>query len=369
MRDLDVFVSNFRVTLIYTDYRHQELEGTEVGTTFYNDQIVYRAQFDQRPVGPLTGSFGVWGIHRVFEAVGAEALAPPVTQNAFAAFALEELDVEWARFQLGGRVERNSYDPDGLRARSFTGFSGAAGVHVPLWQGGAFVTNFTSSYRAPALEELYNFGPHVGNLTFEIGNPDLERERSNGLDVSLRHESNRLRGQINFFRYAIDDFVYLAPTGSIEDGLIEATYLQGDARFVGTEVDLSVALHRDLWLNLGFDSVDARLVAGEVDLPRIPPIRGRVGLDWTWNGLSVKPSVTVVDAQEDLFPTETRTAGYALFNVDASYTIAQTHVAHIFSVSAFNLGDRLYRNHLSFIKDLAPEIGRGVRVGYSLRFF
>ena len=33
------------------------------------------------------------------------------------------------------------------------------------------------------------------------------------------------------------------------------------------------------------------------------------------------------------------------------------------------LGNRLYRNHLSFIKDLAPEIGRGVRITYSLRFF
>jgi iron complex outermembrane receptor protein len=38
-------------------------------------------------------------------------------------------------------------------------------------------------------------------------------------------------------------------------------------------------------------------------------------------------------------------------------------------VEAFNLGDRLYRNHLSFIKELAPEIGRGVRFGYTLRFF
>lgn len=35
----------------------------------------------------------------------------------------------------------------------------------------------------------------------------------------------------------------------------------------------------------------------------------------------------------------------------------------------FNLGDRLYRNHSSFIKDLAPEIGRGVRVTYIMRFF
>jgi iron complex outermembrane receptor protein len=368
MRDLDAFVTNFRVTLTYTDYRHRELEGDEVGTTFDNDQFVYRAQFDQRPVGPLTGSFGVWGLFRDYETVGAEALAPPVTQNAFAVFALEELDFERVRFQFGGRVERNSYNPDGLRERSFTGFSGAAGVHVPLWRGGAVVANLTSSYRAPALEELYNFGPHIGNLTFEIGNPDLVRERSNGVDLSLRHESERLRSQINLFYYDIDDFVYLAPTGEIEDGLTEAVYRQSDSRFVGTEVDLAIALHRSLWLNLGFDSVDAELANG-TSLPRIPPIRGRAGLEWTWKGLSVKPSVTLADAQDDLFPTETRTAGYAVFDLDASYTIAQAHVAHVFSFNAFNLGDRLYRNHLSFIKDLAPEIGRGVRFGYSLRFF
>jgi iron complex outermembrane receptor protein len=38
-------------------------------------------------------------------------------------------------------------------------------------------------------------------------------------------------------------------------------------------------------------------------------------------------------------------------------------------VNTFNLNDDLYRNHLSFIKDLAPEIGRGVAVSYTLRFF
>jgi iron complex outermembrane receptor protein len=38
-------------------------------------------------------------------------------------------------------------------------------------------------------------------------------------------------------------------------------------------------------------------------------------------------------------------------------------------VNLFNATDRLYRNHLSFIKDVAPEIGRGVRFTYTLRFF
>jgi iron complex outermembrane receptor protein len=42
---------------------------------------------------------------------------------------------------------------------------------------------------------------------------------------------------------------------------------------------------------------------------------------------------------------------------------------HTFQVNTFNLGDRLYRNHLSLIKQFAPEIGRGVRVSYTLNWF
>jgi iron complex outermembrane receptor protein len=83
----------------------------------------------------------------------------------------------------------------------------------------------------------------------------------------------------------------------------------------------------------------------------------------------VKPEVLMVKDQDEIFPTETRTAGYTLVNLGATYTLPRQHPTHIFTVEAFNLGDRLYRNHLSFIKELAPEIGRGVRFGYTLRFF
>jgi iron complex outermembrane receptor protein len=92
-------------------------------------------------------------------------------------------------------------------------------------------------------------------------------------------------------------------------------------------------------------------------------------LDFNYKGLSVKPEAILARDQDALFSTETRTAGYAVFNVIASYSIPRQHYAHIFSVNAFNLGDRLYRNHLSFIKEFAPEIGRGVRATYTIRFF
>lgn len=370
-RDLDAPIVNGRFQFNYTNYNHEEREGVNVGTTFDNDIVSYRGDLDHRRAGRFTGTFGFSGLHRDYETVGAEALAPPVKQNGFAVFALERADFEHVRLQFGGRVEHNAYNVDSIDVpdRSFTGFSGAAGINIPLWEGGAFVANYTHSYRAPALEELYNFGPHVGNLTFEVGNPNLNDERSNGVELSLRHSNDRVRAQANFFYYRLSDFVFLAPTGEIEDGLAVANYLQGDSRYVGGEIGLDIVAHRYVTLNFMLDAVDAELTDTGTPLPRIPPLRGRVGVDFAYKGLHVRPEAILARDQEELFPTETRTAGYARFDLDASYTWGNQHFAHVVSVNAFNLGDRLYRNHLSFIKDIAPEIGRGVRVSYSMRFF
>jgi iron complex outermembrane receptor protein len=282
---------------------------------------------------------------------------------------LEEVEFERFKLQFGGRLETNHYDPAGLAARSFTGASGAAGVQVPLWKGGSFVANFNHSYRAPALEELYNHGPHVGNLTFENGDANLRSERSDGVEVSLRSQAARARAHVTAFRYDIGRFVYLAPTGKVREGLREAVYGQADARFAGAESEVDLGLHPNLWVNLGMDFVDAQFKKSNAPLPRIPPLRGRLGFEVRNRGLSIKPEVMMAAAQHQFFQTETRTAGYTVVNIAGLYTVARQHAIHAFSVNVFNAGNRLYRNHLSFIKDLAPEIGRGVRFTYTLRFF
>jgi iron complex outermembrane recepter protein len=369
-RNLATPISSGNFTLQYNDYRHDEIElpDEEIGTQFKNKTFLYRAVFDQRRGRRWSGSIGFSGLHRDFKSIGEEALAPPTTQNNFAAFGLQTVDFERFALQFGGRIERNAYSPVGLRDRSFTGFSGSAGFRAALGAGSVFVANYTHSYRAPALEELFNNGPHPGNLTFETGNPNLERERANGIDLSLRHNSGRARAEANFFYYNLRDFVFLSPTGEIEDGLIAANYAQGDSRFTGVELRFDAALTRGIWLLSSLDYVNAELTDGP-PLPRIPPLRARVGFEAFARGFRINPEVVMARDQTRAFTTETRTAGYATINVNASYTLARKHYAHIFSVHAFNLNDKLYRNHLSFIKDFAPEIGRGVRAVYTLRFF
>jgi iron complex outermembrane receptor protein len=361
-------LESFDLALAYTDWMHKELAGAEVGTQFFNKQFIYRGTFEQKPVSRLSGRFGFWGMVRDYEARGEESLSPPVDQKGFALFGVEEVPLGSLRVQFGGRLEHTQYAAAGAADRSFTGFSGAVGMNRPLWKGGAVAVNYTHSFRAPALEELYNFGPHIGNLTFEIGDTSLGGERGNGLDVSVRHRTNRVYAEVNGFYYGLDNFVFLAPTGAIEDGLIEARYAQADSRYVGAEAHVDVSLRQWLWLNLGFDAVDAQLRSG-TPLPRIPPVRGRIGLDFRHSSFTVRPSLTLANAQPQIFPTETRTAGYGLLNLEASYNRASRHALHVVSVTLFNAGNQLYRNHLSLIKDLAPEIGRGVRVTYTVRFF
>ena len=389
LQNLASAIESFNLKLNYTDWEHDEVEFFEdgdsaIGTEFRQGQFIYRGSFEQRARGPLSGRFGFWGIGRDYDVTGEEALSPPVDQAGFAVFALEEIDLERVRFQFGARLETERYTPgfaerghDGEGAeevadavkRTFTGASAAAGMHLNLWRGGAFVANYSHNHRAPSLEELYNFGPHVGNLAFEIGDPSLLAETGNGVDLSLRQEEGRVRGDVNLFLYKFNNFVFPFLTGEEEDGLRVVEFTQREARFMGAEANLNVRLHPTLWLNLGMDFVDAQDTNDNTPLPRIPPLRGKIGFDWNRGGWNVTPELVLASQQHQTFTGETRTPGYTAVNLKTSYTIAQLHLAHQFSVDVFNIGDRLYRNHSSFIKDLAPEIGRGVRFTYMLRFF
>ncbi len=78
--------------------------------------------------------------------------------------------------------------------------------------------------------------------------------------------------------------------------------------------------------------------------------------------------MSLVNGQARDFDNETPTDGYSLFNLNVSYTFVAKRVAHALSLSGQNLNDKLYLNHLSFIKEIAPEMGRSVRVNYALRF-
>ena len=377
LRDLDGLIEGGGFAVNYNDYVNREFEFesdeniTELDSLATNKNFNYRANFTHRRRGNLSGTFGFSGFTRDYKSVGEEAPAPHTKQHSLAVYGLERVDFERIGFQFGGRLEQNGYNPErNFRKRNFVGFSGSAGTRLPLWTGGSFVANYQHSFRAPALEELYNNGPHPGILVFDIGNPNLKPEHGDGVDFSLRHYTERLRIEGGAYYYNISNYVYTAFTGAIDPGshLPIVDYAQGSSRYDGMEASLEARVLPTIWLSGKLDYVRADLTDQNKPLPRIPPFRGTLGLDWGHKALSVRPELILVNRQTRVFDNETPTAGYALFNVNASYAFVTKRVAHIISLNGHNLGNRLYRNHLSFIKELAPESGRTLRANYAIRF-
>jgi iron complex outermembrane receptor protein len=389
------FVDTAKLTFSFTNYTHDELEIEdgleEVGTNFRNNTATLRAELEQKRRGRLNGRVGAEWSRRDFEATGEEALAPATIQNSLAGFVYEELDFGRFRLQFGGRAERVAYDVSArpehdeeegeghedhdhgeapaVRDRAFTALSGSFGVHANIGATGAFVVNFSGSSRAPALEELYNFGPHVGNLAFEIGDPDLSIERTLGVDVSLRSRHARANGEVNLFAYNIGNFVFLDLHDELIDGLREAEFVQADARFIGVEAAGSLDLHPRLHLHGGASYVRAKLTGSNEFLPRIPAFSARVELDVPVGNLKFGPEFVFTARQSNVFGDETPTAGSTVINLGASYLLARGHASHIVAVKAYNLTNETHRLHTSFIKDLAAEMGRGVKLTYAVKFF
>ncbi len=377
IQDFSSFVESGDFGFSYNNYKAREFEFesdgnvTELESVATNKNINYRANFNHRRMGRYSGTFGLSGFTRDYESIGAEAPAPRTRQNSFAVYGLERIDFERIGFQLGGRIEQNGYKPEGnFRRRNFVGFSGSAGARLQTWNGGSLVANYQHSFRAPALEELYNNGPHPGIVVFDIGNPDLRAEQGDGVDFSIRQSTERLRFELSGYYYNLRNFVFPAFTGQVDDrsNLLVVNYTQGDSRYLGTEGSVEIKLLESLRLNGKAEYVRAELIDLSKPLPRIPPFRGTLGADWRFKALSLRPEIILAAKQEKLFDNETPTAGYAVVNLDGSYSFFVGRTAHIFSVAGYNLTNKLYRNHLSYIKNIAPEMGRGVRLNYALRF-
>jgi iron complex outermembrane recepter protein len=396
---LNAPVETFRVSLAHRHYTHDELEGDEVGTAFHNDTTELQLMAGHRAVGRLKGSVGFWALDRTFEARGAEALSPAVDQRGFAAFLYEEVTWPHVTVQFGGRLDHTNLSPAGEPERSFTNPSASVGLLLrPAAANETFTVALSLAHaaRAPALEELFFFGEHHGNFAFEAGDPDLRSERALGLDASLRWRSRRVSGEVTYFRNRISNFIFAKPLTAEEFEEREASF---EARFPGrvisheghghgeAEPDLEfvefagadsvlqgVEAHTDVQITsrvaaeFGADYVRGTLVDDDTPLPRIPPFRVRAGLRYQHNAFQAGGELVGYADQKRVFINEEPTAGSGVLKLFASYSFEAGGATNTLTARLDNATDRLYRNHLSRIRDVVPEMGRNAKVVYSLAF-
>jgi iron complex outermembrane receptor protein len=362
-----------RLSAGYADYHHAEIaESGEIGTRFFSKGGEGRLELVQREVGGWQGAVGFQGLSRKFEAVGDEAFVPPARIREAGAFTLQRLDKGAWGVEGGLRLDRRSLEAASVGGdRGFTNLSGSLGAFWrPAGMPGGFLSlSVSHNGRAPTEFELFANGPHPGTNAFEIGDPTLASERVDSAELTGRMSGSLGRLEAHLYAARYDGYIEEAPTGAVEDGLPVYRFTQTDARFRGAEIEAGLnLLRRDagvLELEGTYD-----VVRGETDNgapARIPPWSVTGALVWTGPRLSARAEVRHVAAQTRVAALELPTDGYTTLGLEFSYKPLADKDWRLF-LQGRNLTDVEAREHASFLKDIAPNPGRSVRVGTTWSF-
>lgn len=367
---------NFRLGV--NDYEHDEIEGTgEVGTEFSNEAWEARLQLTHLPWQEITGTFGLQANSRQFFALGEEAFVPAVETESAGIFWVGERAFTTFNFETGFRIEELRHRPTavGLEQRDFSTLSASLGLIRPINENLTLSALLDYSSRAPTIEELYSDGPHLATQSFEIGDPNLNKERATGLTLTAGYENRLMEIDVSGYYMEFSDFIYQQNVGSIEAGLPLFVYQQNDASFVGLDVQglfhLGVVAAGDLDLTFLYDTVRGELNSNfnaNRNLPRIPASRFGFGFSWISTAWSIDIDWMQIDEQQRTAIGELPTESYSDLALYIGRSIELGDNELTVFLQARNLTDEEQRHHSSIVKEIAPAAGRSIEFGARMLF-
>lgn len=407
-RDVGTWITGVKFRLGHTDYDHVEKNAGVPGTTFRNRGNEARLEALHGRLGPFSGAFGIQFTRFDFSALGAEAFVPGSVTDARGFFLYEEAALGPLKITLGARHERNDVssagggpnDPGTGRPRfgtaadrTFSNNSGSVGAVYPLTSVLSLAASGSYTERAPTFYELFANGPHAATGVYEIGNRAFGKETSRAFDLALRANAGPHSGSISMFRSEARSFLTLFGSGNRRgtdgelnpvdvDGnnvadvsganiLPEQVYRAVPARFSGFEVDGKVRVYErsaTVDLLLKADQVRATDESTGRPLPRIAPRRYGVGLAYQRDRVGARVDAMYVEKQQRVAASELPTDGYTMVNATLSYRLKLQGLDLEAFVRGTNLLNEEARNHVSFVKDIAPLGRRAALFGVRGRF-
>ena len=224
------------------------------------------------------------------------------------------------------------------------------------------------SFRSPSLEERFQYIDQ-GSVV-RVGNPGLNPEKGESVDLGIRHYADNLKIISSFFYSYFNDLVTEVP-GTYEgrNALIKINI--GEARIYG--FDLSADYN--FWRNYIFYTTASYIKGDDItangNLPEIPPLNGRVGFKLNFlEYLQADVSSTIFGEQNDVAECELTTPGYAVFNLLLNtFPIKFSSLSFRIYSGVENIFDKAYRNHLSTTRgSITIEPGRNIFVKLAVEF-
>ena len=356
----------------YGDYTHAELDAGVPATQFFNSGLESRLELVQARHGGWHGESGVQYGVRSLRLVGAERLLPDSQTDRFAAFTRQQLTLGPVDLEATARYENTAIHAKHAGVtRRFDQYALGGGLAWHPIESVTLNVGLTHGERAPSSEELFVDGAHDATQSYERGNPDFAKERSNTVEGGVRFHSDRLAASVTAYATDFKDFITPVPTGAIIDGLPVYQFIQAPAKFHGLEAEGSAKVltwdgGAALSVDAGADFVHARLT-GIGNAPRIPALRIRGGIEFDSNVLGLRAEAIHSAAQNRVALNENPVAAFTLVNASATWRPWGKDGALSLIVSGDNLLDVAGRYATSETRDFVPIAGRDLKLTVSVK--
>ena len=305
-------------------------------------------------------------------------------------------------------------------SRHFNGLTGSIGAVCNINEHLNLRLNLARGFRTPNMSELASNGVHEGSIRYELGDQQLKAEYSLQADLGVDFTSRYISAQLAFFANHINNYIFIRGegqerlrVGELCSGMVRGEridypvykYTQGDARLLGFEAGVDFHPVHSVHFSNTFSYVDARLTSYILPLtsdikylPFTPAPKWTSELKWEllhhshstinhhhtnhsshlspltshllFNNLYVAAGLDCYLKQTHIYSaddTETATPGYALLSLSAGTDIqVKGKKIAAFYITADNLLNKAYQNHLSRLKYADENVITGRRGVYNM---
>jgi iron complex outermembrane receptor protein len=392
-RDPFAGFSSFKFSAANSNYNHTEFTNTGEAASLWKN-IANEARFElaHKPIAGWKGTFGAQVSAASLNASeigsGSYAIVPPTKTNSNALFWIEEGKWNSLQGNLGLRYNNIAQKPNlgtelvpepvntggdtptiTLQNRNFNLMSYSAGGLWNFMQGHGAGVAYTVSQRAPSAQELYSYGAHESTATFDIGNPNLNKETSHNLEFNIQKTSGLMRAKASVYANRFNNYIYGYYTGqSVPDAEDFSVVVaqQAAATIKGVEGELTYN-----WRQHGVggrvfgDASQGTFDAGG-NLPLQPAPRLGAELAHQRNGWLTNATYIYSYQQNRLATWEQGPApSYNLLNAGISYTEKIKDVNWTVYMNLKNLLNEQIRYATTpmAVRLYAPQPGRSLMVG------
>lgn len=404
---------------IRREYAHPQ--NPEIAGLYLKMQTAtYDAKFYLPEKKGWESTIGINGMYQVNDVTkGTEFVIPNYTLIDFAPFVYIKKEIKKFDIAAGARYDTRSFKNNALYTISnpttgfematsdtsgatkqfsnynhiFNGFSGSIGITYNITQQFLVKANVARGYRAPNISEISAKGVHPGTGFQQLGDANFKPEFNLQEDIGIFFDSHHLSVSAEVFNNEIDNYIFNQKLQSQFGGdsiYTEAgnnypvyKFKQTKAQLFGGEARIDIHPHPLDWLH--FENSVSMVYAinkggnGAVIndsnkyLPFIPPLHTNSELRAEFRkkiacfhhayfkiGMQYYATQNRVLLADN---TETKTAGYTLFDAGFGTDICTKKEVTLFTIGVFvtNLTDVAYQSNMSRLKyfDNYPSNGTG----------